>query len=570
MAEKAFNPNALPSATNVRFALLAATVTLMALWYGNEVLEALRFLNIFNQPLNFGASALMIVYVWLVATSVYLAHPLFCKSRFTSRLVAAPGELQEEIVSAAANIGLRNVTVLVDDNIRNFDAIAYGYPFRRCVLLGKGNVIQFRKRPDIFRAKLHHEMSHVRNHDIDTGFLAIGLLFAVATLVTAVAVYWIANFVRFTFLYYQGEVYTIHRPWHFVWVSGVPLLVVGAVWNAALWLEHRSFVRAREFMADAEAAHFCDVAAVRAALGHDDAAIEKIHFLELVRGLIRAHPTRIQRAAAVVKYREAGFPTAGLFFTVGFLFSIIDSLSEVVRAKYAADDSVDAWTCDGAGCVTNLVGIITEDNAYLFVTGIGLILINAVIILSIATLLRGALQARLTQQTFASYCFVCLKIVIALGGGYVVGNVVDPFYFKSLLESGFLGWIPSYPEGALRNAIHFSVGLFLVAMLMYWLAGFFLSGTRRKRVSETRWILFCGLATLAVSQLITGSWAALALLDVIRDPANNDERVAIVVGALGGFVLWAILAIVVGRSIRLGISVVWNQQQLSGEGARNA
>ncbi|WP_172745789.1 M48 family metalloprotease [Neorhizobium sp. T7_12] len=553
MAEKAFNPNALPSATNVRFVLLAATVTLMALWYGNEVLEGLQFLNIFNQPLNVVASALMVICVWLLAVGVYLAHPLFCKSRFTSKLVVAPGELQEEIASAAANIGLRNVTVLVDDNIRNFDAIAYGYPFRRRVLLGKGNVIQFRKRPDIFRAKLHHEMSHIRNHDVDTGFLAIGFLFAAAALVMAVAVYWTANFIRFAFLYYQDEVYTVREPWYFVLANGVPLLVVGAMWIAALWLEHRSFIRAREFMADAEAAHCCDVAAVQAALGQGEAAIGKVHFLERLRGLIRAHPTRIQRAAAVVEYREAGFPTPSLFFTAGYLFSIIDSLAEVLRAKYAADDSVDAWSCDGAGCITKLVGIIAEDNAYLFVTGVGLILIDAVIILSIATLLRGALQARLTQRTLSNYCFACLKIVIALGIGYVVGDVIDPFYFKSLLESGFSGWVPSYPEGALNIALDFTISLFLVSTLMYWLAGYLLSGTRKKRVSETQWILFCGLAIMTVAQLFTGFWATLVLWDVIKDPADNDERLAIVVGAFGGFALWAVLAIAVAYSIRGGI-----------------
>ncbi|NNH85791.1 M48 family metalloprotease [Rhizobium laguerreae] len=552
MAQKAFNPNALPSATNVRFVLLAATVTLMALWYGNEVLEGLRFLNTFNQPLNFGASAMIVICVWLLAVGVYLAHPLFCKSRFTRKVVVAPEELQAEIASAVGNIGLRYVKVLLDDNIRNFDAIAYGYPFRRKVLLGKGNLIQFRKQPDVFRAKLHHEMSHIRNHDVDTGFLAIGLLFAAATLVAAVVVYWAANFIGFTFLYYRGEAYVIHDPWYFVLTDGIPLLAVGAMWIAALWLEHRSFIRAREFMADAEAAHCCQVASVQAALGQGGAVAGKVDFLERLRGLARAHPTTVQRAAAVVEYRGAGIPTPGLFFTVGYLFSIVDSLIEVLRGKYATDDSVDAWSCDGAGCLTNLAGIIASDNAYFFVTGVGLFLIDAFIILSIATLLRGALQAKLTQQTLSRYCFACLKIAIAYGIGYVIGNVIDPFYFKSLLESGFSGWVPSYPQGALNNALRFGIFLFFVAILAYGLAGYFLSGTRKKRVSETQWILFCGFAILAVSQLFTGAWVVLTLLDVIQDPVDNDERFTIIAGAFGGFALWALLAAAVGHSIRRG------------------
>lgn len=552
MVRASFDPNSLPSATNVRFVLLAATVTLMGLWYGNEVFRSLRFLNAFNQPLNLAASSRLVVAVWILAIGVYFAHPWYCKLRFTRNFSAPPTDIQDEINAAATRVGLRNITVKVDNNIRNFDAIAYGYPFCRRILIGKGNVLQFRKTPDVFRAKIHHELSHIRNSDVDTGFLALGLLFSAATLIVAVSVYWTSNFIYFSRLYYAGKVATVDEPAYYLLIHGIPLMLTGAVWMAVLWLEHRAFIRAREFMADAESAHYSGIYAITSALNSTGKELRKFDLKAFLQGLAKAHPSAQQRAAAAQTYQKAGAPDVYLFATIGLLFSVLENLNDSIAERYLADRMVSSWECDGSGCLNELVRIFTEDRAYLFVNAVGLFFIDAVIVLSTATLLRGALQGRLNQLTFVNYALFCIKLLLGFSAGHALGQFIDPFYIGSLFASGFAVWTPGDPADLITDAATYSVILLLIALPMYWLAAFLSSGTRKKRVPESLWILFSGLVALAALQIVTGSWLAMELADTFSDPVNQGDRVNLLIGVVGGSLLWTGLAIVSGVIIRGG------------------
>lgn len=66
-----------------------------------------------------------------------------------------------------------HVTYLLDPLDARCSALAFGRPGRRYVALSQGLVLLANRNPGDFRAVVTHELAHIRNRDLDIGFLTI-------------------------------------------------------------------------------------------------------------------------------------------------------------------------------------------------------------------------------------------------------------------------------------------------------------------------------------------------------------------------------------------------------------
>ena len=115
--------------------------------------------------------------------------------------------------------------LLVDKDILHVDAIAFGFPGRRTLLLGKGLLFLYAKRPSEFDVRLVHELTHIKNKDIDFGFVAQALVNATKLLMFLCFIAWLLPFAHNSFkLWVAWQPYFIRRShvvrfraiiWHF-------------------------------------------------------------------------------------------------------------------------------------------------------------------------------------------------------------------------------------------------------------------------------------------------------------------------------------------------------------------
>lgn len=114
---------------------------------------------------------------------------------------------------------------------------AFGRLGDRCIILNRGLVAQYASDPAVFKAVVLHELSHIRNRDVDITYLTIATwwTFAVVTLVPLAAT-----------LVGQG--------WAFAARIGWRVLAIAVV----VYLTRNAVLRSRELYADVRASSFPD------------------------------------------------------------------------------------------------------------------------------------------------------------------------------------------------------------------------------------------------------------------------------------------------------------------------
>ncbi|HEY0805652.1 MAG TPA: M48 family metalloprotease, partial [Pseudonocardiaceae bacterium] len=126
-----------------------------------------------NTPLLAAWSVAGLLLVILLAALLYAVHPWFeSRSGWRRRLPTLSPAEHPDITACLAELAVQlgmsrreRPTVLVDPHTRRADARTFGWQRRSWLRVTAGLLIDFTRRPAVFRGILLHELAHVRNRD---------------------------------------------------------------------------------------------------------------------------------------------------------------------------------------------------------------------------------------------------------------------------------------------------------------------------------------------------------------------------------------------------------------------
>jgi len=423
------DPSQLPSATRARFAVLFTIVSLLAFGVGEE---AAPFFNRDQTGTNaLYNGALSMLAVLGAGTLYYLFHSLVRSRSFGKCQTLERGDaLESAILEICKRFSLNPPVLLVDNDIRNYDAIAFGFPWRKVILMGRGLRLLYRKSPQEFNARLAHELGHIRNGDIATTFLAEGLVVAGLTFLTLFYLHELLSFVA-----------TLVNGWHqwsaagdsFVrfladwafWISRAVVAMLGNTLIAGLWAlvllsEHRSFLRLREFYADIASARAFGPKALKETLGGDQPNPP------WYARFLAAHPTVQWRKSVIDRPALLYEPTvarlARLGYVVGMLIAVFGTIHDL--------PDVDAR---GSMVVFLKLAFTTIPGAIILVILMTVTLPPAIAIGSLV--FRTAAWIELDQRPFTEKALKCLKAVAALVATIWCGLLINPINLAQIIRN---------------------------------------------------------------------------------------------------------------------------------------
>lgn len=213
---------------------------------------------------------------------------------------------------------------------------AFGYPWRRYVVLNGGLVPLAKDDPDAFRSVVLHELAHVRNNDVDITALAL------ATWRAFVAV----TLIPFAYLVFTDEQFTRLAHGGLTAAQLLPFSVLALV-------ARNGVLHGREYLADATAARWAPNSS-----GLDRLLSRDLTVRNRVRVLFGFHPSPSHRLHALTKSRPLWM--AGLFdvFLLGAITGLAwPSVMFVVHGQAYSDAHVAAaWLA--LWPLTGIVGVV--------------------------------------------------------------------------------------------------------------------------------------------------------------------------------------------------------------------
>jgi hypothetical protein len=177
-------------------------------------------------------------------------HPIQVRRNFAvSGISPNPGTFLQRCADLMLRYGNPAVSLSVTNDIQQQNALAYGLPGWRRLLLGGGLRVVAAKRPDRFEAVMAHEASHFNHGDVSFAYLSRAILHSLVYafgIVLLAYIFWIYR----RGLWIQNESLTL--------VMGTLVFQVGVVTFLLLLgnLEYRALLRSREHYADVEASRY--------------------------------------------------------------------------------------------------------------------------------------------------------------------------------------------------------------------------------------------------------------------------------------------------------------------------
>lgn len=380
------NADVFPSATTARFfALVTSFLVAMFVygtWFfidllGNPNPTQLPWLGLISIT---GASAL--------AGTIYLCHPTFKARAFGQADEITSGSLYERIRDLCTLSQIELPRIFVDKDIRNADAIVFGWGKRKTILLGRNFRLMHVKKREEFDARILHELAHIKYGDATIAIISWAML---ATTITLFAVIFTLRVARL-FSDITGN-------WAMSWASPGSswLAIAGAYseffflnmlnflviflphclfWLSVLTLEFKALLRVREQYADhfsrelGGSAPIYKTIAGQIKLGQSDARAE----------MFSNHPSRDARLRFILRPHLVGLPGKYQFFALAFIGGAIST------ASYDLLSIVSGGTIDQALSSLDINNISRVDPLlapYVLAALAGLTLIVAPLIISI-------------------------------------------------------------------------------------------------------------------------------------------------------------------------------------------
>lgn len=511
------NPNDYPSSTNVRFLAIAGSACMMVIWYGYQLPRSLAFINYYlDRPVSLLLALFLVLVFWVAVAVVYAVYQSTAGGRPAQS--ASEHQLIADAKAIAAEMGLPRVSFSLGEELRSSDMAAYGPPWRRRVFLQRGALLYRARFPEKFRARLCHELGHIRNGDVDTAVLSLAILYASYIFITGLVGFWTCQYVMHFHRLSADSVAL------FTFVSfGLPVYIGAVAWLALFWIENRAFVRQREFMADAEAAYRVGPAVVQDALAKSTS--DDVHNLaDRIKWLFRVHPSISERRTSLGRWQLAGLPKASTIFVVGAVWGLFISAANGVVNQYAQQDKLLDWNLgideDGAG----LMEILFSNPGYFFD-----VILSALFVLLLASAttglaIRTGVQHRVTGTTFLKFIGKVLVLSAALGVGVALGVNFDPISLQNNLMTSRLDL------SAFSLKFLFVVALFAVVACTSYVGGkFLMEGRRTSPVTGIEWLLLALFFYALVAQTAVSLTVALLWNDLLT---QNWIGIASFVGML--------------------------------------
>ncbi|MGO8061450.1 M48 family metallopeptidase [Rhizobium johnstonii] len=512
------NPNDYPSSTNVRFLAMAASACMMAIWYGYQLPHSLAFINLYlDRPVSAFLAFVLVVIFWGSVAVAYFVFHSTAEGRPAQN--ASEHQLIADATAIAAEMGLPRVGFSFGEELRSSDMAAYGPPWKRRVFIQRGVLLYRTRFPEKFRARLCHELGHVRNRDVDSAVLSLAILYTAYIFVAGFVGFWTCQFVTHFHRLAADSVVL------FTFVSyGLPVYIASVAWVALFWIENRAFVRQREFMADAEAAYRVGPTALEGALAKStsDGAFK---LKDRVKWFFRVHPSIPERLSSIRCWPLAGLPKASTTFVVGAIWGLFLSVVNSVANQYGEHDKLLDWNirndADGAGLME-----IFSSSAYLFdfilSATLALLLLSATTGLAI----RTGVQHRVTGTPLLKFIWKVVVSSVALVTGLSLGVNFDPISLQTKLAT------VRFDLSGVDLKFLFVAALFALTACVSYAGGWFLMGGRRvSPVSGIEWFLLALFFYAVVAQVSATVVVALFWGDLLVQNWIN-------VASFGGMLLF--------------------------------
>lgn len=318
--EPFLNISRLPSATRSRFLLILmvtislACATAQRLKLSPEDTFGLEVPRLVVDGLIGAALALSLAVV------IYLFHPVGRIGLFgRARRLKCDHPVAKRIHELSNQLGVRPPKILMDSDIRNFDAIAFGLPGRKTILLGRGNWRLLATQPNSFNGRMCHELAHIKNGDIGITFYVRALIITCIFLIfleVARYFYPATSALLKGWVEWRSNGSTVAHflnSWAFwimeaAWNAIKPLAPKVLIFSMLLFFLYKAFLRAREIYADNTAAQYAGGEAMLVALGPPQLQLQP-QAIALLRSLFSAHPDAIERCSAIKNPALALKPT---------------------------------------------------------------------------------------------------------------------------------------------------------------------------------------------------------------------------------------------------------------------
>ncbi|MCS3763175.1 M48 family metalloprotease [Bradyrhizobium centrosematis] len=358
------NPATLPSSTRERFGLLLTAASFLNAWLGSavvlELLALIQEVGLPQLPQKSGTvqllGALAVLSLLVLTTALfYLTHPLRQARAFgDSESLDASSSAARRVSEIAIAANISPPSIVMDKDLHHVDALAFGLPGSRTILMGRGLLLLLAKRPNEFDVRLAHEIAHIKNGDVDFGFLAQAVVKATKVLLFLLLFLWL-----FCFCFWSYKRWDAFGPF---FSAGYPLssftsyyrrLASGFVGRGAIVFlfgmtfflllvvtEYRSFLRSREHYADVFASHMISLPAFASAFSRIPS--QPNVFLDLYS----AHPAPQDRTDVARSPMRVFVPRLTYFVYLGSLcgviFAFISYFSALAANLSAAFDVSDA------------------------------------------------------------------------------------------------------------------------------------------------------------------------------------------------------------------------------------
>ena len=501
------DPSTLPSSTREQFAFLYTIVCFIAIWSGINFLFGLVNLGIPNESAGrLAVGVITMATALAISAALYLIHPLLRARAFgRATVLDLTNPASDRISNLSKALGIQRPLVLVDDDIQHIDALAFGLPKRRRILLGRGMLLLLSKRPSEFDLRIAHELAHIRNRDVDFGYIARAMTQATKLVLLFCFLVWLFYFGMWTWRGWNNfsvfgdsfgtfiRGYVPAAGWYLGYFATTFFWIL-IFWAALTSIEYRSFLRSREHYADVLATGIISTADLATAVGK---ARQKS--FSILSNLYAAHPSPTARVATAKHPELMVQPRLIYLFYIGFVCGVVRALAYFYWAVVArAFPSIDTSTIYQTHKTYS--EMISDPSArVLFFAQIAFffLLVFPFVAAAGSLGLRACLGELLKRSSFTRAIYNLGLQSLIFFAAFVIGAIVNPVA-ATLLHFQFQQngawtidspWTVLFSSSVFVDGALYSLGYLLTNLLFLFGLRPVLFGKRESRLPSVWWIL---------------------------------------------------------------------------------
>jgi len=442
---------ALPSGFRERFLILLLTGILFTAYLASTVwVVAAQHWRDPARPVIFTGDVTSLQFVLLgvfaflsITLVIYLLHPVIARRRFGEGRSLDPGTALGQLVSdLVLRMKLSKVAFSVTSDMRNQNAIAFGFPGRRQVRFGGGMRLVVSKAPILARTVTAHEFGHLRHNDVDLGLLTRGIAWATACLAGVTVVIQLVGLAMF--LSVPRNATTVANLWTGFWHGRTPVtqaLEFAHQWEAlygvsfgfllgnlaffffVLYLEYAAALRSREHYADIFAGSVVGADTLKSLFS------DGRRQWTVVPNMFRTHPTNARRYRVITQPDLVLRPTILQALTSGYLAGLFVVYVTTYTTDIRPDPAGTHWGTFSLPrcCDTNELVNALHSNQLFLARLILFTLTSVLVLVLVGSLnLRLAAFARVAKKAQPWLFVATVILAFPFSAGLALGEFLNP------------------------------------------------------------------------------------------------------------------------------------------------